>query len=435
MVACIKLHEGPQNAINKRKKRVVDYARCRSLEKRGEKPDKRTQDAADVYLALNDQLKIDLPKLYALTGNLVQNCLKCFLDIQLKWFKTWELKLTPILDVVPTSIQQILLPFRADHELVVPQLMELSICNGSLLADAANFLSPSVTLTAEDQGNGKRPSIINSKRAMSSGSDAGSNALNTPDSGKRNSGSYVLGTLSVEPSATSSGRARSNSSMSSRQMSGSTLIGANASSTGRPYSHQNSSLASPMFGNNSRPSTATHPPSGQHTPATSYMQQPSRISADNTRSPRPSSSNTYFTARIGNGPDSAPSSSNNTPNLNGSNPNHDRFSGIFSSAMPPSDSSYALPNIQSQQQKQVSSPGPTIRPADVPAQFVCASLFEFNIDGTRREAGYPYLTYSQGEVFDVIAQKGELWLARNQDDASATLGWIWEQHFVVLSAD
>lgn len=39
------------------------------------------------------------------------------------------------------------------------------------------------------------------------------------------------------------------------------------------------------------------------------------------------------------------------------------------------------------------------------------------------------------QVFDVVGQKGELWLAKNQDDATNSLGWIWEQHFVRLSQD
>jgi hypothetical protein len=64
--------------------------------------------------------------------------------------------------------------------------------------------------------------------------------------------------------------------------------------------------------------------------------------------------------------------------------------------------------------------------------FLAASLYEFNIDKSRREAGYPYLTYTEGEVFDVIAEKGELWLARNQDDATGQVGWIWTQHFAKL---
>lgn len=72
---------------------------------------------------------------------------------------------------------------------------------------------------------------------------------------------------------------------------------------------------------------------------------------------------------------------------------------------------------------------------DLPVLFVCASLFEFSIDRSRREAGYPYLQYVQGEVFDVVAQKGELWLARNEDDVTNQLGWIWEQHFVRLSQE
>ncbi|KAF7677454.1 hypothetical protein GT037_004313 [Alternaria burnsii] len=61
--------------------------------------------------------------------------------------------------------------------------------------------------------------------------------------------------------------------------------------------------------------------------------------------------------------------------------------------------------------------------------FVAASLFEFKIGHERREGGIPYLWYVPGEVFDVIGIKGELWLARNQDDETKTVGWIWEKHF------
>lgn len=33
------------------------------------------------------------------------------------------------------------------------------------------------------------------------------------------------------------------------------------------------------------------------------------------------------------------------------------------------------------------------------------------------------------QIFDVVAEKGELWLARNQDDLAEVIGWIWNQHF------
>jgi hypothetical protein len=39
--------------------------------------------------------------------------------------------------------------------------------------------------------------------------------------------------------------------------------------------------------------------------------------------------------------------------------------------------------------------------ADTKPMFIAASLYEFNIDKQRREAGFPYLTYVQGEIFDV----------------------------------
>ena len=93
-----------------------------------------------------------------------------------------------------------------------------------------------------------------------------------------------------------------------------------------------------------------------------------------------------------------------------------RYSGFFSSAMPMSDSP----------SQETSQPGPTTDPKVL---FLAASLYDFKIDETRYEAGYPYLTYDEGEIFDVIAEKGELWLARNQDDPTHRVGWIWTQHF------
>jgi len=36
------------------------------------------------------------------------------------------------------------------------------------------------------------------------------------------------------------------------------------------------------------------------------------------------------------------------------------------------------------------------------AMFIAASLYEFHLESPRREAGFPYLNYVQGEVFDVF---------------------------------
>ena len=396
MVACIKAHKGPESAIAKRKNRIVDYAKCKAIEKRGEKPDKKIVELADQYEALNETLKDELPHLYEKTAVLVQSCLGCFLQIQRTWYHTWERKLGPILEAndVPASIQQIEPAFRADFDMVKGDLNMLGICNGAVLANAANFLSPVTTFESENGSSSKRPSTLDSsKRTMSVGSD--SSPMPGSAAFKRRSSGYVPVVDTLESPNT--GRFRSNSAMSAKgsptQTPGSALF------ANRPWSNGTAGTANTPKSSftQSRPATATQQPTQTPAPV------PPRLSAEQARSPRPASGATYFTARP--------------------EPEEARFSGIFNSAMPPDTPDQTQPD------------SPQTAPSNMPALFVCASLFEFSIDKTRKEGGYPYLTYVQGEVFDVVATKGELWLAKNQDDSTNTLGWIWEQHFVTLSMD
>lgn len=43
------------------------------------------------------------------------------------------------------------------------------------------------------------------------------------------------------------------------------------------------------------------------------------------------------------------------------------------------------------------------------------------------------LTGAALQIFDVIAEKGELWLVKNQDDPTDEVGWIWSKHFAKLA--
>jgi hypothetical protein len=428
MLACIKLHENPQAAIAKRKKRLLDYGRVKSLEKRGEKPDRKMIEAADMYIALNEQLKLDLPKLYELTASLVRGCLNCFLDIQLTWQDTWQKKLRPLLEdiEIPTGLHDISPAFHADYELVRSRVMELGIVNGSVLSNVDYRLSPTNTIMADsDSGTTKRPSTqVSSRRTMSIGSD-GSPNLQTPSSSKRQSGINTPDTAVMDAALFPNGRIRSNSSISNRGPavpSSASMQRQWSAHSGLHVPRSNPAPTSTSF--SGRPSTANLP-----SPTGAYLSP--RPSMDQPISPRPTSSQTYFTAR---------------PEYSADANSH-RFSGIFSSAMPP-DESPDLTLVNTNSTINPSTTHTLARPTSsssnssrMPATdatvvlFVCASLFEFNIDKARKEGGYPYLTYVQGEVFDVVAQKGELWLAKNQDDNSNGLGWIWEQHFVILSQD
>jgi hypothetical protein len=111
--------------------------------------------------------------------------------------------------------------------------------------------------------------------------------------------------------------------------------------------------------------------------------------------------------------------------------NTPRFSGIFHSALPIADSDSDSDGAAKKK------PSDTMKGSDdgYKVLFIAASLFEFNLSTTKLEAGYPYLTYQAGEIFDVIAEKGELWLAKNEDDPKEQIGWIWSKHFAKLALD
>ena len=137
-------------------------------------------------------------------------------------------------------------------------------------------------------------------------------------------------------------------------------------------------------------------------------------------------------------------------------------SAAFSSAMPMDDDRdretsnppSRVPSRASSRTQSRTEPERTLTvSANDKAMFIAASLFEFRLDPPRREAGFPYLNYVQGEIFDVsflflsflamycrdanchdqvIGVKGEIWLARNQDDSTGAIGWIWCKHFTKL---
>jgi hypothetical protein len=46
-----------------------------------------------------------------------------------------------------------------------------------------------------------------------------------------------------------------------------------------------------------------------------------------------------------------------------------------------------------------------------------------------------FIANKKQQIFDVIGEKGELWLAKNQDDPSDQVGWIWSKHFARLATD
>ncbi|KAI9832401.1 MAG: hypothetical protein M1819_004389 [Sarea resinae] len=405
MATLLRLHDGPQRIMQKRNKRIIDYARYKSVKERSDKPDKKTQEHAEQFIALNDTLKDELPRLYSLTGKLVEACLNSFVELQAQWQSVWQEKIKSTIEEnqLPKHISDIIDQFSGDFAFFQAQITTLGICNGSLLADAASFLTPSTTAVNDDSSSLRRPSTLDSSRNRAMSSDDVSPSLPTPDFGKRNSGNFSFSPLGEtlpglpsgpqqpnQPSAI--GRVRAGSNTSNRGSSTPPLPGI-----------RSFSASTPSTGYQPRPSTSSQ----SNNSSVAFP----RLSTSSATAARPPSGSTYYTTAHEIPPQSS------SPNV--------RFSGIFSSALPMSEHSPST--------SRAASPPVHDGPHDYNVLFLVASCYEFNIDRARREAGYPYLTYVPGEIFDVIGEKGELWLAKNQDDPTNTLGWIWNKHFAKLA--
>ncbi|KAK1143634.1 hypothetical protein N8T08_006244 [Aspergillus melleus] len=386
MVTLLKLHDGPQRVMKKRDKRLMDYARFKSIKERGDKPDKKTAEQGEQYVALNETLKDELPKLYSLTAKLMEACLKNFVQIQTTWFNRLQEKLTPLVDAFPEDVHNLVDDWSATFNFSEAQVLSLGICNGSLLADAVNLVNFNTPSTGATISSPRRPSTVNSvsTRVGSTMEEASPKA-----SYDFSSGIHPFQSPSIDSqSQLSHGRLRADSSYSGRAAPEAPEI---------PRSQLLQQITSASSG-------SVPPPSVTQTESFPSL-------------PRLSLDSPFLADIIG------PSTSSTKPDEDQPTSPAGRYSGFFSSAMPMSDN----PQDESAPTEASASKEPTVL-------FLAASIYEFNIDRARREAGYPYLTYVAGEIFDVIAEKGELWLAKNQDDPTHQVGWIWNKHFAKLSS-
>ncbi|KAI0176680.1 hypothetical protein BJ166DRAFT_3974 [Pestalotiopsis sp. NC0098] len=393
----IKAYSNPSLAMKKRTKRRADYEKSMQLKKAGKKLDKQLAECVEQYEALNDALKKELPKLSALTEKVGNICLGNLVIIQTQWYSIWKEKVKVVLDSTQIpEVSDIVTSFQREFKYQEEQISAMSILN------PGSKPRPSQS-SAEDQPQHRlrpRPSELSgissfSRGGLSVNSDVAP-CLPTPDFAKRHSGQFT-----VSPSITS---------MPSPQQFNYRDYYAGAASS--------NTLAETQTMHSVDPASAVRP--GLHRPGTGQSYESGSIPRQSTDSGIPSKrySNSAF-----------PSGQQSPPELT----SNQRFSGIFSSAMP-------LPNEpeRSVRQSRASSRASSRDRQPINGynvMWLAASLFEFNIETTKVEAGYPYLTYQAGEIFDVIAEKGELWLAKNQDDPRNLVGWLWSKHFAKLADD
>ncbi|KAI0972516.1 hypothetical protein F4678DRAFT_41901 [Xylaria arbuscula] len=387
----IKSYSNPSLAMKKRSKRRVDYEKYIQLQKSGKKVDKQLSELVEQYEALNEALKKELPKLSALTEKVGNICLGNFVNIQAQWFSIWKEKVKVVLeDPNVSELSDIISTFFQDYKFQDEQINAIGIVN------PASKSRPSHS-TSVDEASSRfrlRPAERSPRhRGLSLNSDMAP-SLPTPDFLKRHSGQFSAASPSLA------------STSSPNQFYRDYYNGVNGHA--RPPSD---SPKAPEFppGSRSLAATPARPSTGQSHDSGG----PVRQSVESNSQSRGYSNSAQ------------PSPYQGTESH--------RFSGLFQSALPMSDMQ-ERPSRRSQVSSRASSrERQPINGYNV--LWLAASLFEFNIQTTKHEAGYPYLTYQAGEIFDVIAEKGELWLAKNQDDPNNLVGWLWSKHFAKLADD
>ena len=395
----------PKGLLQKRDKRLIDYARYRNMKDRGEKLDKKTMEKIEQWEALNVEAKTRIRKLLSLSSRLVQTAQDNYVKLHMAWLDMCTHKFSSALSIPLSKLElrDIEKEWQEDFDYQQATALSLSICNGSLLAEAVNMVSlltPSSTLNSDDSP--RLPSWnSSSNRTVSLNGD--SNHILPSDASQRYSGTYqpsVMANGSGAAPISSYDRARATSVTSGQgprtpeiSLRGSTATTqvTSTSGTGRPGTSPGGGTE-PNF-----PRLSVDAPSPSIGPLRAET-PPLRLE----------SASTFFSATGGFNLSQAHSVAAGTT--------------IFSSAMPMSDSPMGIENDAL-----------GIVNGNQHVLFTAASVYEFNIDRSRREAGFPYLTYVTGEIFDVVGERGELWLARNQDDPQKQVGWIWNKHFAKLA--
>ncbi|KAK5064251.1 hypothetical protein LTR84_000084 [Exophiala bonariae] len=397
--------------IQKREKRLLDYNQFKNKRDRGEKMDKKMTERMEQWEALNLEAKERMKRLHSSTADLVLACQASLIELQKSWLQMCKVKFSAAMELDLNHLEpaEIMKEWQEEFDPQHVYAMTLSICNGTLLAEAINllsFLSPGTTLTGDDSP--RQPSW-NSSVKRSASTNEGLIHASMSDHHHR----YTEGPTSPNSDDRSdhtsftfaNGRIRAPSAASGRPPKTPEALPRNVTATSLHTTHS---------GNISRPGTSL-----EH--SDDYLRSAPRVSleapsptigalfTESSAAAKHASTSTFYSAAPG------PShSQHQLPPSRGS---------VFSSAMP-MDESNGTPNEGAPETEADREPG---------VLFTAASVYEFNIDRSRQQGGFRYLTYVTGEIFDVIAEHGELWLAINQDDDTREIGWIWNKHFAKLA--
>jgi hypothetical protein len=356
----IQAYGPPGLAMKKRSKRRLDYEKSLVAKSQGKKIDEKLKELVDQYEALNETLKLELPKLSSMTEQIGNICLAQFINIQAQWYGIWQEKVRVVLEEsqMPKDIKDIVDMFTRDYKYVKARAAELGIVNGTFDNGMNTRGSQS---TQDDDSSLKtkgRPSNLSSRSRGLSFTGDKSPSLPTPDFAKRHSGQFTF----------------------------SPIVSDSPGLSQFPYQSQPFSASHSGAGSGS---PATPDPTGSR-PHAPTMPRPSTGRSYTSDNGAPRASTDYNTQRRR---ESGSTYNSASHYVDGPPPPSARpYSGLFHSAMPlPDGPEESQRSSRASSRDRNDSGGYNVL-------YLAASLFEFNISATKSEAGYPYLTYQAGEV-------------------------------------
>lgn len=144
------LYEKPRRIMAKRDKKVLDFVRYNTIKDRGERPDKRVSEAAEVFTAINTSLLEELPMFFTLTEKVVRGSLEAYCRALETWNEECKSALESALPMLSEDAETSWAMLAAHSSDIDNCLTALSICNGSLVNNDSHDGSGKANVSPEE---------------------------------------------------------------------------------------------------------------------------------------------------------------------------------------------------------------------------------------------------------------------------------------------
>ncbi|RDW78955.1 uncharacterized protein DSM5745_05807 [Aspergillus mulundensis] len=414
LAGLLELHQGPRNAIESRANFLPQYTEFTTLKRQGKRTGRRITEQAEKFMALDETLKAKLPRLQFLTAQALQLCLTRFTQIQASLLLEMRKTLESCVGPSQGDFETIVRGWEARDRLPENQVQSLAICNGSLLPWFPNLLDRAPS-TQERPPLADYATVTDSSAAppVLPEVPAPTRVLPLPPDPTKPSYPKPAHASVMFVRALYDYTADDDMTLSFRE--GDIIQVLHTVDTGWWDGALNNVRG--WFPSNYC-SVIPPPPESEDQNEDNPYANPND-GEDFNEAPRlyRHPADTGHSLQI--------------PPYARTDPPSDEEAGSWIPQATPDGRLYYIPRPELHEVIEVYLPDVGVERA-MRVLWRAASLYEFGQGGRQGFRDYPYLNYAPGEIFDVVYEKGDLWLGCRQSDPTKELGWIWSNHFAKI---